>query len=161
MATLNEVLKETADAIREKKGTTELIAPVNFAEEIKGITAGGGESGGSGESEGDWEYYDCSGSTEDMLLYASYLSAIGKKAEVRDGVVSKIQIGCPLFAFVSSDYDKYIAIAVDFSQPCIDANGTRTLREQIALLPNSPLAQVVGMLQSFPRLTKEQFYALE
>lgn len=42
--TLNEVMKETADAIREKKGKSDLIAPVNFAEEIKGITAGGGES---------------------------------------------------------------------------------------------------------------------
>lgn len=41
---LNEVMKETADAIREKKGTTDPIAPINFAEEIKGIT-----SGGSGE----------------------------------------------------------------------------------------------------------------
>jgi hypothetical protein len=51
--TLNEVMKDTADAIREKKGTTDLIAPVNFAEEIKGITSGGGESGGS-----SYIYYD-------------------------------------------------------------------------------------------------------
>lgn len=43
---LNEVMKETADAIREKKGTTDKIAPINFAEEIKGITAGGGGGGG-------------------------------------------------------------------------------------------------------------------
>lgn len=150
---LNEVMKETADAIREKIGKSELIKPVDFATEIKGITSGGGESG-------DWEYYDCSSSTEDVSLYAAYLSAIVKKAEVRDGVISKVKIGCVLFAFASSDYDKYIAIAVDFSQPCIDANGTRTLREQIAY-PNSELAQAVGMLQSFPRLTKEQFYTLE
>lgn len=53
--TLNEVMKETADAIREKKGTTDLIAPVNFAEEIRGISAGGG---GSGESEFFMKYYD-------------------------------------------------------------------------------------------------------
>jgi hypothetical protein len=42
--TLNEVMKDTADAIREKTGKSELIAPVDFASEIKGITAGGGES---------------------------------------------------------------------------------------------------------------------
>ena len=42
--TLNEVMKETADAIREKTGKSELIKPVDFASEIKGITAGGGES---------------------------------------------------------------------------------------------------------------------
>lgn len=47
---LNEVMKDTADAIREKTGKSEKIAPVNFATEIKGITSGGGESG-------DWEYY--------------------------------------------------------------------------------------------------------
>lgn len=40
---LNEVMKETADAIREKTGKSDLIAPVDFAEEIKGITAGGCE----------------------------------------------------------------------------------------------------------------------
>lgn len=52
---LNEVMKETADAIREKTGKSELIKPVDFAEEIKGITAGGGESGDS-----SWRYFDIS-----------------------------------------------------------------------------------------------------
>jgi hypothetical protein len=49
--TLNEIMKNTADAIREKKGTTELIAPVDFANEIKGI------SGGSGGGELEGEYF--------------------------------------------------------------------------------------------------------
>lgn len=44
--TLNEVMTKTADAIREKTGKNEKIAPINFAEEIKSISAGGGESGG-------------------------------------------------------------------------------------------------------------------
>lgn len=48
--TLNEVMKDTADAIREKTGKSELIGPVDFASEIKGITAGG--SGESGEKAG-------------------------------------------------------------------------------------------------------------
>ena len=53
MATLNEVMKYTADAIREKTGKSELIKHVVFAEEIRGISAGGsGESGDDG-----WEYY--------------------------------------------------------------------------------------------------------
>jgi hypothetical protein len=45
--TLNEVMKETADAIREKTGKSELIKPIDFATEIKGITAGGGSGGGA------------------------------------------------------------------------------------------------------------------
>lgn len=40
--TLNEFLKGIADAIREKKGTTELINPQSFATEIKSIESGGG-----------------------------------------------------------------------------------------------------------------------
>lgn len=50
--TLNEVMKDTADAIREKTGKSELIKPVDFATEIKGITAGG-----SGSSELEGEYF--------------------------------------------------------------------------------------------------------
>ena len=152
---LNETVAAIADAIREKTGKSELIALVNFASEIKGITAGGGDA-----PSGDWEYYDCPSSAEDIALYAAHLSARVKMAHVQDGVISKVQIGCLSFAYASSDYAKFKAIAVDFSQPCIDANGARTLREQIASYPNSELAQIVGMLQSFPRLTKEQFYDL-
>ena len=155
--TLNEVMKDTADAIREKTGKSELIKPVDFATEIKGISAGGGSGGNA--SEGDWEYYDCSNSTE-MAQYATYFSGIVKKAEVRDDVMSNIKIGCFIFAHASSDYDKHIAIAIDYSQSCVDANGKRTLREQLALYPNSELAQMAGMFQSLPRLTREQFYDL-
>lgn len=48
---LKDHLKEVADAIRAKKGTSELINPQDFATEIEGITSGGG----SGES--PWKYY--------------------------------------------------------------------------------------------------------
>lgn len=41
---LNETVAAIAEAIREKTGKSELIKPVDFAEEIKGITSGGGES---------------------------------------------------------------------------------------------------------------------
>ena len=122
------------------------------------IKKGGG--GGSTPPSGDWEYYDCSSSTE-IAQYATYFSGIVKKAEVRDDVMSNIKIGCFIFAYASSDYDKHIAIAIDYSQSCVDANGKRTLREQLALYPNSELAQMVGMFQSLPRLTEEQFYSLE
>ena len=43
MKEFENFLKDIADAIREKKGTTDLIAPANFAEEIKGLNAGDGE----------------------------------------------------------------------------------------------------------------------
>lgn len=34
---LNEVMKETADAIREKKGTTDKIAPINLQRRLEGL----------------------------------------------------------------------------------------------------------------------------
>lgn len=49
---LKDHLKEVADAIRAKKGTSDLINPQDFATEIEGISGSGG-----GELEGDWEYY--------------------------------------------------------------------------------------------------------
>lgn len=48
MSTLNEVMNEIADAIREKTGKSEPIAPIDFATEIKGITAGGGDAPSGG-----------------------------------------------------------------------------------------------------------------
>lgn len=44
---LQDFLTDIADAIREKKGTTEKINPQNFSSEIKGITSGGGSGEGS------------------------------------------------------------------------------------------------------------------
>lgn len=41
---LTDFLTDVADAIREKKGTTDLINPQNFSEEIRGIESGGSEN---------------------------------------------------------------------------------------------------------------------
>lgn len=47
--TLIELFTQIADAIREKKGTTEAIPATSFAEEIISIQTGGG-SGASGNT---------------------------------------------------------------------------------------------------------------
>lgn len=61
---LNETVAAIADAIREKTGKSELIKPVDFAEEIKGISAGGGSEGGND----GWEYYKFDGVTYENTL---------------------------------------------------------------------------------------------
>jgi hypothetical protein len=149
-------MKETADAIREKTGKSELIKPIDFAEEIKGITAGGGD----GES-GDWEYYDCN--IEDFKGVPLYLypNPLIKTAQVTDGVLSLIRIGSYIFSHNSADGDRYIAIAIDYSQRYVVDNDIKTLREWVTLRPNSEMAQIVAPLQSLPRITKEEFYSLE
>ena len=71
---LNETMNEIADAIREKTGKSEKIAPVNFVEEIKSISAGG-ESGGS-----SWRYFDYSAvaaaEAKSVLMGLSHLIAM-------------------------------------------------------------------------------------
>lgn len=57
---LKDHLKEVADAIRAKKGTTDLINPQDFAEEIGAISGGGsGEGGGS-----SWRYFKVNDTTK-------------------------------------------------------------------------------------------------
>lgn len=73
---LNETVAAIADAIREKTGKSELIKPIDFATEIKGITAGGG-----GESEFFMKYYDIDAmwsalGTVSKESYISYIKAL-------------------------------------------------------------------------------------
>lgn len=44
---ISDLLKDVADAIRAKKGTTDLINPQDFSSEIESIESGGGSDGGS------------------------------------------------------------------------------------------------------------------
>lgn len=146
--TLNEVMKETADAIREKKGTTDKIAPINFAEEIKGITAGGGESGGENTYEyieltrpEGWEGDDFIGEVVRPLLYACALLVkleIYGSMAVTTSYVSGMQRATP------------IAIAYD---PNMLVQG------ETGFIKVSEVFQIYG-LPELPRLTKEQFYDL-
>ena len=76
---LNETVAAIAEAIREKTGKSELIKPVDFAEEIKGITAGGG-TGESGGNTSNWRYFDYSAVTaaeaKSVLMGLSHLIAM-------------------------------------------------------------------------------------
>lgn len=55
---LKDFVTDVADAIREKKGTTDLINPQDFATEIRTIS-GGSESGGS-----TWRYFKVNDTTK-------------------------------------------------------------------------------------------------
>lgn len=106
---LNETMNEIADAIREKKGTTEKIAPINFAEEIKSISAGGGESGG-----GSWKYYDVSGVDVNMKpniirMVFSYITVIKGSNDIISSVGA--------IDSMISDWGEVKAAAVDFNSP--------------------------------------------
>lgn len=161
--TLNEVMKETADAIREKKGTTDKIAPINFAEEIRGITAGGGESGGS-----NVEYLDLSGDSplRDALITFSYLiKTDGFRIEHTDssswyGERGIIVSGNLLATVIGMTYDDYRIVKDSIKAVAVDFNTEIAMQDTIMPIKDV-FTGAEEMLNAIPRLTKEQFYTLE
>lgn len=134
-----------------------------LAEMVEGEQSGGGA--GNADS-GDWEYYDVSstvGSSDnrDMLDIVPALSGLGKLVDYRNNVITTKKIGPLLYAYANSDYEYYSQVAINMATPCIDLNGSYTLREAIEQAPNSELAAAYSVISAFPRITKEQFYNLE
>lgn len=151
--TLNEVMTQTADAIREKTGTTEKIAPVNFAEEIKSISAGGGESGGS-----NWKYLDVSKMPTGVKEMRVIKCLIGMFGKFRDNS-GAVQIS-PLAGFLSEgkieNMDFIYAVAYDKKFIVV---------QEGMVLEYETYLEMVGFTQMFGELgiteiTKEQFYDL-
>ena len=70
---LTDLLKDVADAIRAKKGTTEAINPQNFADEIASIEGGGTSSASMWTGHADVEGLKAIGWTdEDIAYYQKY-----------------------------------------------------------------------------------------
>ncbi len=163
MATLNEVMKETADAIREKTGKSELIAPVTFAEEIKGITAGGG--GGS------IEYLDVSGIDVpfEVLMFLGGLTKFTQTKYNSEELAYK-GVADVYTMMKHNGYDgvmKITALAIP--------SGILDLPIKVTYLPtgevtdegvakdvlDAGLGGLITPVLNCPRITKEQFYSLE
>ena len=140
---LNETMNEIADAIREKKGTSEKIAPINFAEEIKSISAGGGESGGE-----SLMFLDITNSDKLSILAFNPLCA-----RVATGIYPASEMG--------GDYTNAnaVAIAPDIKMLTIEGIGIISLRE-LAALEGLTIEESIAGFGATP-ITKEQFYTLE
>lgn len=158
---LNETVAAIADAIREKTGKSELIKPVDFAEEIKGITAGGG-----GESGGDeWHYFDVRNNTipDDqwiiMMIMLPTLVAIKE-----DDDVTLIISGAGILAMYGVEEAKkrlkYIAIDMDVKQySTMTGNQLMSFKEVEHMAPSQSIASMLASVGCTP-ITKEQFYDL-
>lgn len=159
--TLNEVMKETADAIREKTGKSELIKPIDFAEEIKGISAGGGESGGGNE----WQYYDVRNNTipnEQWILLMTLIPTLVAIKEEGSGVTSIIS-GAGLLAMYGIDESKkrlkYIAIDMDVKQYSSMTGNQLMSFKEVELAQGQSIASILASFGCSP-ITREQFYDL-
>ena len=158
--TLNETMKEIADAIREKTGKSELIAPVDFATEIKGITAGGGESGGD-----EWHYFDVRNNTipeDQWIILMTLLPTLVAIKE--DDDVTFIISGAGILAMYGVEEAKkrlkYIAIDMDVKQySTITGNQLMSFKEVEHMAPGQSIASTLASV-GCTRITKEQFYDL-
>ena len=145
-------MNEIADAIREKTGKSEKIAPVNFAEEIKSISAGGGES--------DWVYASTEGGDADMYRgLVGFSSAVKIKFNHRD--YTEILQPAELCLQMGNDFLPDVkACAICLSTPHAGEDGVvETIKELIDTL-NISFADFVAMF-GCSEITKEQFYTLE
>ena len=120
---LNKIVAAIADAIREKTGKSELIKPVDFAEEIKGITSGGGES--------SKRYYRIEMKDVTNALVQYY--GTNMKADMGDGEIAVVGIGL-IFAYgIPSANWKAVAIDIDTPTYSPTGSGIISFREQIEM----------------------------
>lgn len=140
---LNETMNEIADAIREKTGKSEKIAPINFAEEIKGITAGG---------ENTWRYFDCKQTPTDIRV--DLLVELQSMIVKLESLSGKSIMSSAMMKYIE-DSSEFVAFGADMS---IETNvsGEFITLGQLYETVTDMLAQA-GVVE----ITKEEFYSLE
>lgn len=150
---LKDHLKEVADAIRAKKGTTDLINPQDFATEIEGISGGGGDTPSGGGSNIEYEYYVLSeGWLKDLGGGFPYLSSLVKTTISGAGVV----IAPVSLAKLINDNKEVVpdAIAIDMSLMTGVSGQFSPIKDTI--LKDGVTEETLAKY----RITKEQFYDL-
>ena len=163
---LNETMNEIADAIREKTGKSELIKPVDFAEEIKGITAGG-----SGES---LEFYylkmqdfmslsDALSSSADGGIFFTGIQMYLDEVKVSTSNTKAIMgIGVLLEMPNFLDFATAISIKSNWALASMESDGTISSNTFNDLLAEARIQhpEVADIWDATPKITKEQFYDL-
>lgn len=141
---LKDHLKEVADAIRAKKGTSDLINPQDFATEIEGISGGGsGEGGGS-----NWRYFDVSNDKGRAYVAGHIIKA---KAY---GMTCIIPFGT--LDFLGENVEK-IAIGIDMSVGYCEIGTSKVVAYGTTIETFLSGWFADGVVE----ITKEQFYSLE
>lgn len=92
---LVDIFTDVANAIREKTGSTELLSPVDYADEIKAIPAGGQEY------EGPYTI------TENIVLSVAGL-------RMTQDLVINVSGGGASYALVDNDYGKTIVFMASY-----------------------------------------------
>lgn len=156
---LNDFLADVANAIRLKKGTSDLINPQDFSTEIESIS-------GSGGGESSIEYLDVrnvttlvGGAIPLRALLGSMGYAIKFKNPNND---STTLLSCAALytSFPTSQIPtlEYYEVEIDFSG-IYGGNSNEGIRTNYDAILSFGVTK--EQLDSIPRITKEQFYSLE
>lgn len=145
-----EFRTEVADAIREKKGTTEPINPKDFAEEISTISGGGDE----------WHYYNFNTPMADVSFDAAADTLFLTLVKVQEKDLGYKRIFAPFGD--SLDLFDILGFAVNFSTVVSDvrqitSNELATIGEIISSAGGYDALFGAGFCTE---ITREQFYDL-
>lgn len=133
-----DFLGDVADAIREKKETTEPIAAQDFADEIRGIKTDG------------MRYFDCRNMTSYGYVYSGGIG-ISDVAFIAKSFNNSKEISIsPLGNYI-------LAIGLDLDVQCYRLGSHMTMRELINEFLNYEFSCT---LEDLPEITKEEFYDL-
>lgn len=134
-----DFLGDVADAIREKKETTEPIAAQDFADEIKSIETDG------------MRYFDCRNMTSDGYVYSSSNGGISNAVFIAKCFSDSKEI------FILPGGNYVLAIGLDPDVQCYSSGSHMTMRETINEFLNYEFSCT---LEDLPEITKEEFYDL-
>lgn len=148
---VKDFCKDVADAIRAKKGTTDLINPQDFATEIEGISGGGsGESGGS-----NWRYWRVDDTAGAFQLLSSMMMVKVKGYPIVEAITGNGDAIMPPAMFSMLDdgitYSAIKAMAADISMKVVLEGLEATIGDTILQNP---------AFEYLTEITKEQFYDL-
>lgn len=150
---LQDFLIDIADAIREKKGTTEKINPQDFATEIANLS--------SVEETSNIEYLDISGVSDTRLISSLVMNCIYIKGFIEQQ--GAYVTGSPYFVYFESGGDinsiRQIAIALKDEMIVLMGGTIQSMTFEQAVIQNASVTQ--EQLDTIPRVTKEEFYNFE
>ena len=139
---LKDHLKEVADAIRAKKGTSDLINPQDFATEIEGISgSGSGEGGGS-----SWRYFDVT-NLSDKTMAKNLLPFLVKGNN------------SIYFSLLIEDWTNIEAVGVDGDAMIVPVDTNTKISWNDAMISEGLTPEVMAQV-GITEITKEQFYDL-
>lgn len=144
MKALTTLLTDIADAIRAKKGTADLIAPVDFALEINNLPEGGGDSGGVRSS---WRYFDVS-KIQDAALIPYLVPSIVRIASSNNVIVAP-------FVEAEQWVNDVVAVGVDGDEPLGVADG-RVITWNEGMVREGLTPEVMAQ-QNIIEITEDEF----